>query len=183
MIELMIVGGILSILASISIPKYYYYQLRSKRSEAYLIIGAVKLSEEAFLASYDNYAAVPPNPAVLPGIASAPWTVIPCAPGCSRTNPAVCTSFECIGFAPSSAVRFQYTAGVALTPPFGGSPAPEMAVAAISDLDADGNPASFAIQTNNVGNAMNLGQVADGVSLCPVGIEAGLIQDCTPLTY
>ena len=72
---------------------------------------------------------------------------------------------------------------VALAPPFGGSPAPEMAVAAISDLDADGNPASFAIQTNNVGNAMNLGQVADGVSLCPVGIEAGLIQDCTPLTY
>lgn len=181
LIELMLVVAIVGIIAAIAIPKYYYFQLRSKRSEAYLVIGGIKASEEAFLASYDNYAACALEPPVLPGMFAQFWPATPCPPGCSAATPAGCTTFECIGFRISAPVFFQYATGVLLSPI--ANPTPELGIGALSDLDADGVVGSFSIQSNNAGNALNLGQCTDGSSACPLGIEADSITECVPLAY
>lgn len=181
LIELMLVIAIVGIIAAVAIPKYYYFQLRSKRSEAYLVIGGIKTSEEAFLASYDNYAACAPEPAVLPGMFAQFWTAIPCPAGCSAANVAACTTFECIGFRINAPVYFQYATGVLLAPI--ANPTPELGIGALSDLDEDGNIGSFAVQSNNAKNPLNLGQCTDGSSACPLGIEADNITECVPLAY
>lgn len=181
LIELMLVIGIIAVLAAIAIPKYYYFQLRSKRSEAYLVIGGIKASEEAFLASYDNYAACAPEPAVVPGAFAQFWPATACPAGCSSTNPAACTTFECIGFRISAPVYFQYATGALLSPI--ANPTPEVGIGAMSDLDGDGNIGSFAIQSNNANNPANLGQCTDGVSACPLGVEADNIIECVPLVF
>mgnify|MGYP003573400991 CR=1 FL=1 len=64
LIELMIVVAIIGILAAIAIPNFIRYQLRSKTTEAKVILGGVKTSEESFRAEYDSYATlVTPTPA------------------------------------------------------------------------------------------------------------------------
>jgi prepilin-type N-terminal cleavage/methylation domain-containing protein len=181
LIELMIVGAIVAILAAVAIPRYYYYQLRAKRSEAYLIMGAIRTSEEALLASYDNYAAVGPMPLALPGIVRGQWNVVPCAPACGIANPAACTSFECIGFQPNSRVFYQYQTGTLIAP--AANPTPELGIGAASDLDGDTVVGSFAIQSNNAKNPLNQGQCIDGLSACPLGLEADNIIECVPLAF
>lgn len=181
LVELMLVIGIVAVLAAIAIPKYYYFQLRSKRSEAYLVIGSIRTSEEAFLASYDNYAACAPQPPVVPGVFSQTWPIAACPPGCSAANPAACTAFECIGFRVGAPVFFQYATGALLSPLV--NPTPELGIGAMSDLDGDGAIGSFAIQSNNANNPANLGQWTDGTSACPLGIEADNITECVPLVY
>ncbi|MFO0728861.1 MAG: prepilin-type N-terminal cleavage/methylation domain-containing protein [Myxococcota bacterium] len=181
LIEIMIVVAIIAIIASVAIPRYYYFQLHTKRAEAYVQLGTIRASEEAFLASYDNYAACAPTPAVLPGMFKTAWVPMPCPPGCSALNPAVCTTFECIGFRSNAAVFFQYTTGALLSPAV--NPTPEYAIGALSDLDDDGAVGSFSIQSNNTNNPANPGQTTDGLSACPLGVEANIIVECVPLVY
>jgi type IV pilus assembly protein PilA len=47
LIELMIVVAIIGILAAIAIPNFIRYQLRSKTTEAKVILGGAKTSEES----------------------------------------------------------------------------------------------------------------------------------------
>lgn len=181
LIELMIVAAIISILASIAIPHYYHFQLRSKRSEVYLTIGKIRVSEEAFKATNDNYAACATVPAGPPSLNRQPWVAAPCPAACNIANVAACNSFECIGFTEASTVFYQYGVGVLLSPV--ANPTPEMGVGAVGDLDADGAFASYSVQTNNAQNPLGLGQCADGISACPIGSPAELINDCTPTFF
>jgi type IV pilus assembly protein PilA len=62
LIELMIVVAIIGILASIAIPNFLRYQLRSKSSEAAVNLGAIKTNEISYFGSHDTYIAATANP-------------------------------------------------------------------------------------------------------------------------
>ncbi|MFH1156299.1 MAG: prepilin-type N-terminal cleavage/methylation domain-containing protein [Pseudomonadota bacterium] len=55
LIELMIVVAIIAILAAIALPNFMVYQCRAKQSEAKINLGAIRVNEEAFYASFDRY--------------------------------------------------------------------------------------------------------------------------------
>ncbi len=57
LIELMIVVAIIGILAAIAIPNFLTYQCKAKQSEAKSNLGAIRVSQEAYFAEYDNYGA------------------------------------------------------------------------------------------------------------------------------
>jgi prepilin-type N-terminal cleavage/methylation domain-containing protein len=58
LIELMIVVAIIGILASIAIPNYLLYSAKSRQVEAKTNLGAIYMSQMAYRAEYDIYAAV-----------------------------------------------------------------------------------------------------------------------------
>lgn len=55
LIELMIVVAIIGILAAIAIPNFMSYQCKAKQSEAKTALGAIRTSQEAYLAEWDTY--------------------------------------------------------------------------------------------------------------------------------
>ena len=55
LIELMIVVAIVGVLAAIAIPNFLSYQCKSKQSEARNNLGAIRINEEAYYASFDTY--------------------------------------------------------------------------------------------------------------------------------
>jgi prepilin-type N-terminal cleavage/methylation domain-containing protein len=48
LIELMIVVAIIGILASIAVPNFLYFQCKAKRSEAFAMIGALKIFQNTY---------------------------------------------------------------------------------------------------------------------------------------
>ena len=67
LIELMIVVAIIGILAAIAIPNFIRYQLRSKTAEARTNIGGIRVAQESFKATEDNYIFATANPDNTPG--------------------------------------------------------------------------------------------------------------------
>ena len=104
LIELMIVVVIIGILASVAIPQFLKYQLKSKTTEATRSLGAIKTNEEAFFGKYNTYggAALMPT-AWLPanGNKKLAWTILPANAG---------KGFDLLGFAPAGNVYYGYTA-------------------------------------------------------------------------
>lgn len=174
LIEIMVVVAIVAILASIAIPRFLSYQLTAKSAEARTMIGGLIATQQTFAAEYENYANITvPNPVGVPSINRQVWGTVPCPVTCSRINPTDCTSFECIGFQPPSAVYFQYTSPHRLA--LGNAPA-EFAIGAAADLDGDGNRGSFAYRSANYGGSV--GVVADGLSTCPANILSSTVENC-----
>ena len=93
LIELMIVVAIIGILAAIAIPNFIRYQLRSKTTEAKVVMGGIKTSQESFRAEYDNYAPIVQTPAGVTVTTKQDWGGAPCPTTCSRLAPANCSTF------------------------------------------------------------------------------------------
>jgi prepilin-type N-terminal cleavage/methylation domain-containing protein len=174
-IELMFTVAIVGILASIAIPNYQLYRYRTRTAEIASLFSGIRAAQDAFFATHDAFANITaPNPPTPPGSARQLWVPVACDPNCSRTNPADCTSFECIGFAPATWVYYQYASPSLNTPT-------EYSIGAAGDVDGNGSSGSYSYQTANSGGGVGL--LADGVSGCPAGIPAGEIFNCAPFEF
>ena len=180
LIELLIVVAIVGILASIAIPTFLRYRLKTRASEAKLVLGGIKTSQEAFRTEQDQYAnIVSPQPALVPGTVRTSWGAMDCPGTCSKNNVADCDRFACIGFAPAGTVFYRYaaparTGAAGVTAEFGAG--------AQGDLDGDGEFGSFAFRSA-AAVGVTTGVVADGISTCATDIAAGEVRDCAPATY
>ena len=97
-IELMLVVGIIGIIATIAIPAFIRFQLRSKAAEVKSNLAAIKVSQEAYQAEYSVYVvALPVVPASI-GRSKVTW---PLAPSASH-------GFNAMGREPEGAVYYQY---------------------------------------------------------------------------
>jgi len=179
LIELMIVVAIIGILAAIAIPNFIRYQLRSKTTEAKVVLGGIKTSEESFRAELDNYSAAAATPAAIPGTVKTAWAPTACLATCSRTQPANCAQFSCIGYQPAGQVYYQYAVATRLA---AAAQTAEYGSGARADLDGDTNNGSFAYRTANQ-VAATTGLVADGITDCAAGVNAGEVTDCKPNVY
>jgi type IV pilus assembly protein PilA len=119
LIELMIVVAIIGILASIAIPNFLRYQLRSKSSEAAVNLGAIKTSEIAYYGSHDSFVEAGRNPAVTPDDQRHPF------------NPALDDGWKDLGWQPEGAVYFVYQIASSASDTF--------AASALGNLDKDSN--------------------------------------------
>ena len=179
LIELMIVVAIIGILAAIAIPNFIRYQLRSKTTEAKVVLGGIKTSEESFRAEYDNYVAATADGNTAVGTTKAPWLGRGCATNCSRLLNANCVEFACMGYEPSGQVYYEYAVEIVTSAP---GVAAEFSAGASADLDGDGTQGGFLYGTaNSVGTTVT--QIADPVSGCAVGSVAGEVLDCLPNVY
>lgn len=90
LIELMVTVAIVGILASIAIPQYEQFLLRSKRAELPLNVDGIRTVEQSYHAEWGFYTATPTTPATVPGrtrdswpmslSADSPWTLLGWAP-------------------------------------------------------------------------------------------------------
>lgn len=179
MIELMFVVSIILILASIAIPMFIQYRYRARQSEVMSNIAAIRVSQEGHFAQFDSYANIPaPHPPLPPSSNAQIWSPAPCPLTCTRQTPASCTSFGCLGFAPSAQVFFRYVSPSATFGP--GLALNDFAIGADGDLDNDGTAAGFVFKTAN--NGGGIGNVPDAISGCgPMPSDA--IHRCTPMNY
>lgn len=153
----MIVVGVLAVLASIAIPNYQRYQMRSKMSEVYTIFGGIETAQQAFHGVIDNYADVRVSmPDTAPIRLARTWPFPSCPPACSASNTEACDQFECIGFRPAAATYFIYRSPHVLGD---AGNLGEFCIGASGDLDGDGDAVNFEFQTDNDddgrGNAAN----------------------------
>ncbi len=73
LIELMITVAIVGILASIAIPQYEVFLLRSKRAELPLNIDGIRTVEQGYHAEWGYYTATELTPTVVPGRTRSSW--------------------------------------------------------------------------------------------------------------
>ncbi|UCE85984.1 MAG: prepilin-type N-terminal cleavage/methylation domain-containing protein [Deltaproteobacteria bacterium] len=120
-IELMLVVGILGIIATIAIPAFIRFQLRTKASEVKSNLSAIRVSEEAYHAEYGVYTSAMPVVPTSIGRDKRQWPL----------TPSTSHGFNAMGWAPEGQVYYQYgvtsNGGMAFT------------VGARSNLDGDAN--------------------------------------------
>jgi len=135
LIELMIVVAIIGILAAIAIPNFRNYQMKAKTAEAKTNIGAIRTSQEAYLAENDVYMACTVAPLTIPGTGKLAW--------------AASAGFTTIGFEPSGDVYYSYSVTSTDT-------AANFTAQAEGDLDGDsgvvGNAANGLFTLTEAGN-------------------------------
>jgi type IV pilus assembly protein PilA len=173
-IELMFVVAIVGLLATIALPQFQAYRHRARAAEVGSIMAGISVSQETFALSHDAYADITTaNPAGALSPYKRPWDFVACDPGCSRTNVAACTSFDCIGFVPDGWLFYQYVSPANPSPP-------EFAIGAVGDVDGNNVPGSYSFQSNHT---TSFGLIGDGISSCPVGIPSGAPFHCTPFEF
>ncbi len=184
LIELMIVVAIIGILAAIAIPNFIRYQLRSKTTEAKVVMGGIKTSQESFRAEYDNYVAALRTPDLDPSTTKQPWGAVACPTHCGRQNNVQCNEFSCIGYEPSGQVyyRYQSTRTEAVTGA-NGQVSAEYTVDAIADLDGDTQNGEFTYRTTNSVGQVNSQLRAGLETTCPQDVPGGEVYDCRPNVY
>ena len=173
---------IFGILAAIAIPNFIRYQLRSKTTEAKVVLGGIKTSQESFRAEYDQYAPTRATPAEVPGTVKASWDADACPSTCSRESVGACTEFACVGYEPAGMVYYQYACA---TRPAAQGVSAEFACVAVGDLDGDGNPGVFIYGTaNGSGETLVAAPIpAIAAEYCTGEIPAGEVWDCNPNVY
>jgi type II secretory pathway pseudopilin PulG len=138
-IELMLVVGIVGIIATIAIPAFIRFQLRTKASEVKSNLSAVRVSEEAYHAEYGVYTSALP--------------VVPTSIGRDkRTWPLTASTshgFNAMGWAPEGQVYYQY--GVVTS---GGGTA--FTVGARSNLDGDANFNTWGLVKPETGTSLGI---------------------------
>lgn len=117
LLEVLIAVTIIGILATIALPLFQAYQLRSKSAEAKSNLAAIQVAQEAYFSEFGVYVSAVPEPPAIPGPQA-------------RTFDGVTSEFAEIGFAPEGSVYFSY--GVALS-------ADELGYTADAGADIDGN--------------------------------------------
>ena len=99
LIELMIVVAIIGILASVAIPSFLNYQLKSKRVEAYSNVAALGKAQKSYFAEFNEFHAAAPEPSATTGE----------APGTEKRSVTELTSeFDAVGWTPEGDVFFDY---------------------------------------------------------------------------
>lgn len=156
LVELMIVVAIIGVLATISIPNFQRFALRSKAGEAKLNLTAIRSAEGAYFGEYGTYvrASVEPSgrsAAGTIGSSKRPWR--PC-PALITLNDS--TGFCVMGFAPEGPTYFDYEVAT-LNSNVGRTVATmdvEYFAAANSDIDGDRNPNQWGVMIpDGSGNA------------------------------
>jgi prepilin-type N-terminal cleavage/methylation domain-containing protein len=130
LVELAIVVGIIGILATIAIPSFLRYQLRTRATETLAHLKGIAVTEESYYAEHGTYVSVPtPVPASLPGAQRLPW---PSG-----------TPFDVMGWSPEGGVVFQYA--VRADAPTGNGALTRFTAETTADLDNDGVQSYFAL--------------------------------------
>jgi type IV pilus assembly protein PilA len=92
---MMVVIAIIGILASIAIPQYVRFQMKSRTAEAKGNLAAIRTAQAAHFTEFGNYVSAAAVPATVPG--SVPASFLPLTPG-----------FLELGFDSTGKVLFQY---------------------------------------------------------------------------
>ena len=156
LIEVMMVVLIVGILATIALPMFRTYQLRSKSAEAETNLGAIQVSEQAYFSEFGVYLLAAPEPAAVPGSQSVLFD-------------AVNSDFAQVGFAPEGTVYFSY--GVATSADETGYTAD-----AGADIDADGIVQFWGYVRPDSAGAVTPGQVGCDIT----GLAPQVIAPCNP---
>lgn len=165
------------IMAAIAIPNFIRYQLRSKQSEAKVVLSGIRTSQQAFFAENGAYVTTSPNPGAAPATAKEAWEARPCPADCSRDNIAACTELSCIGYQPSGPVYFRYACQASSEPR-------AVTCAAVGDLDGDGALGALVVGVADDGSPTIQAPVpAFAQSLCTGAIPTDTVHDCTPGTF
>lgn len=134
LIEMMIVVAIIGILASIAIPAYLHFQLRSKRSEAMTNLATITKMEIGYFTEAGSFLAAAPSPALssaYPGTSKENWQSV--RPNFSSVAG---TGFDQLGYSPEGAVFFDYDVEIPSTKD-------AMTAGAYGDLDGNGSLSAF----------------------------------------
>ena len=110
LIELMIVVAIIGVLATIAIPNFIKFQLRSKSGESKTNLASIRTAEKSYYAEIGRYVDWSINVAgVHPAIPADPKQKSPWAPGCANpVNPATDHGSCMIGWRPEGDVYYSY---------------------------------------------------------------------------
>lgn len=131
LVELVIVVGIIGLLSAIAIPNFTSYQARSRRSEAYVNLGAVARLQNAFYAEQGQYfeAGAWPNFVALGGLGTRkmPW------------DPLSEAAYADLGWRPEGEVFYAYDTNTGATPC---TCSVCFTATAAGDVDADGLPSA-----------------------------------------
>ncbi|HEB88695.1 MAG TPA: prepilin-type N-terminal cleavage/methylation domain-containing protein [Deltaproteobacteria bacterium] len=146
LIELMIVVAIIGILASVALPLFGQYQLRSKSAEVKANLSAIRVVEEAIFSENGRYLPAAAEPPIIPGATPAPF---------DWSTP----DYAALGWAPEGAVYFSYAVAVS-------ADGVGYTADAAADLDADG-----ILQIWGYGKADGLGTLVNG----GIGCNAALL--------
>ena len=147
LIEMMIVVVIIGILASVAIPSFMRYQLRTKSTEVRSNLAAIRIAEEATFAETGRYLPAVAEPPVIPGQSPADF---------NSATP----DFAALGWTPEGRVYFSYA--IAISADLTGYTAD-----AAADIDGDG-----ILQIWGYAKADAAGALVDG----GIGCSAAFLQ-------
>lgn len=115
-IEIMIALATIGVLATVALPRFIVYQLKTKTAEVKTNLGGIRTAQEAYYGEYGTFASANPEPILIPGNVRAQFD-------------AINSDFVSIGWQPEGAVFFSY--GIAISPD-------GTAYTAGADIDANG---------------------------------------------
>lgn len=118
LVELMIVVAIIALLAAIAIPQFYSFQIRTRLAEVPLNGHGIRDALVSYHAAHDDYLTAAYNPVTPPQKTRRPWF------------PVTDSNWDALGWSPDGDVYAAYT----MTPPGGGCPGSNRAIALV-DLD------------------------------------------------
>lgn len=95
LLELLVAMAIIGTLATIALPIFQSYQLRTKSAEAKTNLGAIATALRARFSESGRYFSIAPEPPAIPGPMAAPFN-------------SAGTGFAQLGFAPAGNVYFSY---------------------------------------------------------------------------
>jgi prepilin-type N-terminal cleavage/methylation domain-containing protein len=148
LIELMVAVALIGILAAMATVSFQLYQLRSKRSEAFANLAAVRTTQLAYFHEAGGFVPAPPSPALgaaYPGPDKANWQA---GGGSFSSVPGL--GFDIIGWTPEGATFFEYDTN-AVQGPNGWS----FTAAAYGDTEGDGSLSVFLyVHPDSVGNTV-----------------------------
>jgi prepilin-type N-terminal cleavage/methylation domain-containing protein len=154
LLELLIALAVIGTLATIAIPMFRVYQLRSKSAEANTNLGSIAAAERAHFSESGLYLAIAPEPPAIPGSSAMPFN-------------SAGTGFAKLGFAPEGNVYFSY--GVATN-------GAGMTVDAGADIDANGIVQFWGVAVPDASGAFVPGAVGCNAAM----LTPGVIGGCDP---
>lgn len=129
LIELMVTVALIGILAATAISSFAFYQLRARRSEAFVNLNAIKTHQVAYFHETGGYVFALPSPAFAPlGRARQTWHS---GRGTFSSIPG--TGFDVMAFAPEGGTYFDYDTNAAT-----GATGWAFTATAYGDTDGDG---------------------------------------------
>ncbi|MFP6641859.1 MAG: prepilin-type N-terminal cleavage/methylation domain-containing protein [Myxococcota bacterium] len=103
LIELMIVVALIGVLASLAVPSFRNYQMKSKRAEAFGNLATLAQTQKAYFAEFSSFVAAAPEPGATSG--EVPSNV-------KRSVAPLSAAFSSLGWTPEGDVFFDYDTSV-----------------------------------------------------------------------